>query len=121
MKLKHAIYLNKIEFKIDGDNFKTKEYEIIENGIKYFILEDQFKVKNYHIGYDIFNCELHREINAAQEYPYGGKVWYKYGKIHRTDGPALINDDGIKQYWLNNVPYPNVETNEEWILAQIIL
>ena len=34
----------------------------------------------------------------------GTKYWYKNGKIHRDDGPAVIHPDGT-QYWLKNGKY----------------
>ena len=30
------------------------------------------------------------------------KCWYKNGQFHREDGPALVYDDGYKEYWLND-------------------
>ena len=31
---------------------------------------------------------------------FGCEEWYKNGKLHREDGPALTNSDGTKQYFL---------------------
>ena len=31
----------------------------------------------------------------------GSKFWYWDGKIHRTDGPAVIYDDGDMEWWVN--------------------
>jgi len=39
------------------------------------------------------------------------KYWYyKQGKIHREDGPALEYNDGTKHWWLNGNEY----TFETW-------
>jgi hypothetical protein len=36
-------------------------------------------------------------------------IWYQR-KLHCVDGPAVINDDGTVEWWLNNKEY----TQEEW-------
>jgi hypothetical protein len=33
----------------------------------------------------------------------GYKAWYLNGKLHRTDGPAVIWINDYKQYWVNGV------------------
>ena len=33
---------------------------------------------------------------------YGNKRWYKEGKFHREDGPAIEYADGRKEYWKND-------------------
>lgn len=40
---------------------------------------------------------LHCESGPAVEYDDGSKTWYVHGKIHREDGPAVINRSG--KYW----------------------
>jgi hypothetical protein len=45
----------------------------------------------------------------------GDKVWYKYGKLHREDGPAVIYSNGRKEYYLNGKWYKNITSDEEWI------
>ena len=42
--------------------------------------------------------KLHREDGPAVEYSDGGKEWYIEGKHHREDGPAIICGNGSK-YW----------------------
>ena len=41
--------------------------------------------------------------------PIGVKEWYLHGKLHRTDGPAVIHEDGAKEWWLNDVRYSEQE------------
>jgi hypothetical protein len=43
--------------------------------------------------------KLHREDGPAVEYLDGTKYWYKEGKLHRDDGPANEYSDGTK-IWL---------------------
>lgn len=38
-------------------------------------------------------------------YTHDTKVWYKYGKIHREDGPAIEWVNGDMQFYLNNKCY----------------
>lgn len=46
---------------------------------------------------------LHRDGGPAVENPDGSFVWYRYGQIHRLDGPAvrLVWPTGQveEQYW----------------------
>ena len=34
-------------------------------------------------------------------YSDGTQKWYQSGKLHRTDGPAIIRPDGSQEWWLN--------------------
>jgi hypothetical protein len=43
-----------------------------------------------------------------------------YSLVHRTDGPAKIFPDGKKEYYLNGIYYPNIKSDEEWLIKQII-
>jgi hypothetical protein len=40
--------------------------------------------------------KCHRENGPAVEFPNGEKLWYKEGKLHRLDGPAIEQPDGTK-------------------------
>ena len=31
----------------------------------------------------------------------GTQYWYRNGKFHRTDGPAIIWADGVQEWWEN--------------------
>jgi len=37
------------------------------------------------------------------EYPTGAKFWYINGKLHRTDGPAVVRVDGTNGWCLNGI------------------
>ena len=43
----------------------------------------------------------HREDGPAVIWPDGTQHWYKGGKRHREDGPAVIWPDGTQHWWLN--------------------
>ena len=62
----------------------------------------------------------HRLDGPAVEYANGSKQWYQYGKLHRTDGPAITWFNGDKEYWLNDIWYSDIKTDEEWVIFQII-
>ena len=34
---------------------------------------------------------------------YGTKKWYKHGKLHREDGPAIEYHDGNKEWYINDI------------------
>ena len=65
--------------------------------------------------------KLHRKDGPAVEYPTGAEVWYQNGKIHREDGPAFRGDNGTKRWYqdgvLHRVDGPAVERpdgSREW-------
>jgi hypothetical protein len=47
------------------------------------------------------NTILHREDGPALEAD-GSKYWFNEGRMHRTDGPAVIGADGSSHHWINN-------------------
>lgn len=69
-----------------------KYYKIIEDGTEYIIEENS--------SGDIF--------------------WFKNGKRHRESGPACIYRSGIKGYWLDGIHHYNINSDNEWIIKQII-
>lgn len=85
-------------------------YKIIEDGIEYNIIEFSDGSKQWSL-----NGYISRETGPAIDDVDGFKVWYKYDVIHREDGPAIIYSDGIKEYWLNDIHYPDIESDEEWV------
>jgi hypothetical protein len=89
---------------------------IIENKISYDVCKIG-KCRFWHL-----NGELHREngptVEGINDFTY--KAWYNHGKPHRIDGPAVIFTDGIKQYYLNGIWYPEITSDEEWLIKNII-
>ena len=53
---------------------------------------------------------LHRECGPAVTWTDRGYSWYKYGKFHRVDGPAVRLSNGDKLYYLDGKGY----SKEEW-------
>jgi len=45
--------------------------------------------------------KLHREDGPAIERANGGRYWYKDGKRHRENGPAIERANDEKQWYLN--------------------
>jgi len=66
------------------------------------------------------NGLCHRVDGPAVEDIVGNKFWYQNGQRHREDGPAIEYENGNKYYYLNDECYPNIKTNEEWVIFQII-
>lgn len=73
-------------------NYECKEYNVIENGIEYII----------------------------EETSSGFKFWYYKYKFHRENGPAVELRDGSKFYYLHGTEYVDVNSDDEWIIYQII-
>jgi len=49
--------------------------------------------------------KLHSEDGPAIIYPDGRKYWYKEGELHRLDGPAVEYPNGYKEWWIENREY----------------
>ena len=54
--------------------------------------------------------KLHREDGPAVERASGSKFWFINGELHREDGPAVEWASGHKECYLNGKKY----TKEEW-------
>ena len=60
-----------------------------------------YSVKIFHDRIQWYrNGKYHREDGPAIEYSNGGKEWFRNGKYHREDGPA-IDYNMRKEWWLN--------------------
>ena len=47
------------------------------------------------------------------EYANGDKFWYKNGKCHRIDGPAIEYANGNKAWFLNDINYTEEQFNKK--------
>ena len=50
--------------------------------------------------------KLHREDGPAIIDYYGSQYWFLNGKRHRTDGPAVVHHDGTLQWYEHGVRKP---------------
>jgi hypothetical protein len=58
------------------------------------------------ISFEYFkNGKHHRENGPAIEWVAGNKCWYINGKHHRENGPAIEWADGSKEWFLNGRIY----------------
>jgi hypothetical protein len=77
-------------------------------------------VKDYIFGYErsihYKNGKKHKEDGPAW-IRRGTIGYYKEGKIHREDGPAIINNDGRRFYYLEDIRYPNPNSELDWLLT----
>jgi hypothetical protein len=60
--------------------------------------------------------KYHREDGPAVEYPNGTKCWYKNGKLHREDGPAYDSPTGYKESWIEGKQYHPINLKDYVIL-----
>jgi len=71
----------------------------------------EIKRKPYCIEYSngekrwLVNNKLHRKDGPAIINENGTKAWYINGNCHREDGPAIIYSDGDKFWFLNDIKY----------------
>lgn len=54
--------------------------------------------------------KLHREDGPAVIHPDGTQVWCQLDKLHRIDGPAVTRSDGTCSYYMND----KYLTKNEW-------
>lgn len=47
--------------------------------------------------------KLHREDGPAVEFSNGTKEWYLKGKLHRENGPAIEYKNGDKRFFINDM------------------
>ena len=59
------------------------------------------------------NGKRHREDGPAVEWGDVTKAWYKNEKYHREDGPAVELANGDKYWYLNGKCY----SEQEWLIA----
>lgn len=49
--------------------------------------------------------KVHREDGPAVQWADGYKEWYKEDKLHRIDGPAVEYINGKKEWWVDGIQY----------------
>ncbi len=64
--------------------------------------------------------KLHREDGPAVEYTDGTKKWWIGGVLHRIDGPAVEMLSGSKLWYIDNV-YLSYRNLEHWLNTGIFL
>jgi len=88
--------------------------------IGYFNLENNFHrihgpayiSEKYDIRIWYKNGKIHRYDGPAIIHK-GTQLWFLNGLPHRLDGPAVIDLGGPKQYWINGVKYSMKEYRKE--------
>lgn len=100
-------------------NVITKK--ITENDIIYTVEEHYDYHGNYVYRKWFYNGKLYRKGGPAIECINGYEAWIKYNKKHREDGPAVTYSDGRKEYYLNNIYYSNIKSDDDWIVFNIII
>lgn len=58
-------------------------------------------ITHEHVAY-YRNGKLHRTNAPAIEYKNGLKMWMRSGYLNREDGPAVIRPDGTEEYYIND-------------------
>ena len=53
--------------------------------------------------------EIPENFTGIIEYPDGSKVWYKKGKLHRINGPAVESSDGENHWWIEGEYYIDID------------
>jgi hypothetical protein len=60
--------------------------------------------------------EIPENFTGIVEYANGTKIWYKEGKRHREDGPAVEYADGEKRWWIEGKIYGRLSLNDYVVL-----
>lgn len=68
-----------------------------------------------------YTTAIPKNFTGIAEYPNGDKHWFKDGKLHREDGPAIEWVEGPKFWWIEGIRHriagPAVEYSDgikEW-------
>ena len=95
-------------------------YKIIENNNEYQITA----WVDGHVEYYNFKGQFNDRKNGPAIYKITPKLtyktWYKNGHMHNESGAARIFHDGGKEYWHNGKCYPDIISDDEWTILQII-
>lgn len=59
------------------------------------------------------NGKLHREDGPAVIHPCGSNSWWLNGVYHRDGGPAIVNANGRKEWWTHGVIRQEICTDGE--------
>jgi hypothetical protein len=82
--------------------------------------------KSNYYGYWIIKYDDGGEVRISHvgnpyfEYNIGTKVFLKNYQYHNKSGAAMISKNREKVYWLNGKLYPDITSDEEWLIKQII-
>jgi len=85
-----------------------KQYKITENNITYDITKHPNGDKYWYK-----NGKYHRENGPAVILTDLHKAWYKNGLLHRSNGPAVEYVSGSKEYWYNGKRLNNIKSDED--------
>jgi len=58
--------------------------------------------------------KYHREDGPAVIWSNGPQFWFQNGEYHREDGPAIMWNNGDKEFWLYDIPYPQIKNDVLW-------
>jgi hypothetical protein len=88
----------------------SKEYnkmKTIKTNYGYYIPNNFTGIAEYPNGYKEWYKEgkLHRENGPAVIHPDGTKFWYKDGRLHRENGPAVELLNGTNYWYIEDNPY----------------
>ena len=62
-------------------------------------MTEEIKINERGSKYWYKNGKLHRLDGPAVEYINGDKIWYKNDELHNIYGPAVL-ENGIEEYWI---------------------
>lgn len=90
--------------------------------MKFGMLEPEYFSYKEKYGWDE---ELPQEFLILHDSKSKWSLWYKgwlnhVGVHHRVNGPARIWGGGAKEYHLNGKYFPDVKSDNDWIIKQII-
>ena len=46
---------------------------------------------------------IYTDLLSGEKLLYTHNSWYKEGRLHREDGPAIIGDGGRLEWWINGL------------------
>jgi hypothetical protein len=86
-------------------------FEINEKEYFWYILQGYTIEDNTEYVVWRFDGKLHRTDGPAIIKADGSQEWWIDNKLHRTDGPAYIRADGSQERWIDGKEYTEDEFN----------
>ncbi len=95
---------------VDGSDYYFQNGKFHREGapaIKYSSGQEEWMIEG----------KAHRLDGPSQIMANGRKAWAQNDKLHREDGPALTFPEGGGYYYFDDVKYPDIKNDEEWLVT----
>ena len=91
---------------LDACSPGIEAFKLFLNGRKYVLPTQQNLQLAADAGLDVLWLVVQAELTVdGLTTRYGSTYWYKDGRLHRVDGPAVISGEGTREWWRGGLPH----------------